>query len=195
MPLSYTVLLKLQMTRLRAPEFWWKRNRNKCNHTLSFYSTHPNTSWGPEVKSPVSRAVHQTESRLTLVKFGFCKASCEDSAVLARGHRWVPAVPVLEPKPGSSAKHLSTRCSHAAKPQLCQHPSDWRKVLLLPSHMWEVSPGNEVIEGWMHMLKMICRADPQGRQGNWSASHGNWPLSGENTICSQGCVAFSFRCF
>lgn len=137
------------------------------------------------MKSPVCRAVHQTASRLTLVKFGFCKASCEDSAVLAPGLCWAPAVPALEPKPRSGAKHLSTRCSHAATTQLCQHPCDWRKVLLLPSHMWEVSPGHEVIEGWVHMIEMICSADPRGRQS---------PEWGEHNL-PQGCVAFSFRCF
>lgn len=96
-----------------------------CIHLLNYTQTH--SLCGPARKSPWRRAVHQNEYKVKLCYNWACKAGFENSAVLAERLPWASAAQLLEPKPRSSAKHLSTRRSLAAQPQLCQHPCETRE--------------------------------------------------------------------
>lgn len=176
----------------RGPAFWSKRNGATGANTLTRICLlrPPKPIWRPFHAATSPRAVRPPAPRLTLVDSRFYAASCEDTAVLAAAVCWAPAAHVLEPQPCSSAKYLSTRCSHAAKTQLCQHLCDRKTVLLLPPHMWDVSPGGEVIGGQIHTLGMGCGAGPGGGLGSLSTP----PERGENDLLS-GLCAVSIQVF
>lgn len=91
---------------------------------------------------------------------------------------------MLEPKPCSSAKQLST-CSRDGPVNI---PGTGGRC---SSSHWAVGRVREAGA----QLKGRGRAGPQGRQENWSTSCSDWPLRGENTIRSQGYVDFFIQVF
>lgn len=185
LPPGCAVLLQLQRIRFRAVEFWWKRSWTTAVSTLAHYLSIPPDRTHPEaLKRNHQYAGQSIKQSLDwqVLDSGFAEQAVR--TLLAAGLCWLQQLHCWRPSPVP----MPNICPHAVPLQqrLCQQACDWGRCS--SSH-----PACGRCPLVMKSQRAGCTSSTwtavpilwrDRKIGPWPTSHGNWPLSKMNTICS-----------